>query len=72
MAGAAGGNSNQTKVIRYLTDDVEANVRVTKLKYDWRDRQVFVVDAQEYDSKVTYSRVGTGSHGPHHQERAVL
>ena len=55
--GASGGNSNQTKVIRYLTDDVEANARVTKLKYDWRDRQVFVVDAQEYDSKVTYSRV---------------
>ena len=55
--GAAGGNGNQTKVIRYLTDDVEANARVTKLKYDWRDRQVFVVDAEEYASKVTYSRV---------------
>ena len=55
--GASGGNGNQTKVIRYLTDDVEANARVTKLKYDWRDRQVFVVDAEEYASKVTYSRV---------------
>ena len=54
--GASGGNSNQTKVIRYLTDDVEANARVTKLKYDWRDRQVFVVDAEEFSSKVTYSR----------------
>jgi RHS repeat-associated protein len=55
--GATGGNGNQTKVIRYLTDDVEANARVTKMKYDWRDRQVFVVDAEEYASKVTYSRV---------------
>ena len=55
--GASGGNSNQTKVIRYLTDDVEANARVTKFKYDWRDRQVFVVDAEEFSSKVTYSRV---------------
>ena len=49
--GATGGNGNQTKVIRYLTDDVEANARVTKLKYDWRDRQVFVVDAEEYSRK---------------------
>ena len=55
--GASGGNSNQSKVIRYLTDDVEANARVTKFKYDWRDRQVFVVDAEEFSSKVTYSRV---------------
>ena len=44
--GASGSNGNQTKVIRYLTDDVEANARVTKLKYDWRDRQVCVVDAE--------------------------
>ena len=56
-AGASGGNSNQTKVIRYLTDDVEANVRVTRFKYDWRDRQVFVIDAEEFSSKVTYARV---------------
>ncbi|MHB9081934.1 MAG: DUF6531 domain-containing protein, partial [Pirellulaceae bacterium] len=54
--GTSGGNGNQTKVIHYLTDDVEANARVTKLKYDWRDRQVFVVDAEEYSGKATYSR----------------
>ena len=55
--GSSGANGNRTKEIRYLTDDVEANARVTKFKYDWRDRQVFVVDAEEYASKVTYSRV---------------
>ena len=55
--GASGGNGNRTKEIRYLSDAVEANARVTRYRYDWRDRQVFVIDAQEYDSKVTYSRV---------------
>ncbi len=55
--GDAGGNGNRTKEIRYLTDAVEANARVTQYKYDWRDRQVFVVDPLEYTSKVTYSRV---------------
>ncbi len=49
--GAIAGNDNRTKVVRYLTDDVEANARVTKMKHDWRDRQVFVVDAEEYSSK---------------------
>jgi len=53
---SAGGNGNITKTIRYLTDDVEANARVTELKYDWRDRRVFTVDAEEYSSKVTYTR----------------
>jgi hypothetical protein len=49
--GAVADNDNQTNVIRYLTGDVDANARVTKLKYNWRDRQVFVVDAEEYSSK---------------------
>ena len=40
-----------------MSDAVEANARVTRYRYDWRDRQVFVIDAQEYDSKATYSRV---------------
>jgi RHS repeat-associated protein len=55
--GAVGGNSNLTKVIQYLTDDVEANARVTKLHYDWRNRLVFSVDPEEYEGKVTYSRL---------------
>ncbi len=54
--GNVGGNGNRTKSIQYLTDDVETNARVTKFKYDWRGRQVFVVDALEYSGKVTYSR----------------
>ncbi len=32
--GNSGGNGNRTKEIRYLTDDVEANARVTEFKYD--------------------------------------
>ncbi len=70
--GASGGNGNRTKEIRYLTDDVEANARVTKFKYDWRDRQVFVVDAEEYASKVHLLARGTGQPGPRDQERTVL
>jgi RHS repeat-associated protein len=54
--GAVGGNSNLTKEIEYLTDDVEANAQVTKHRYDWRDRLVFSVDPEEYDGKATYSR----------------
>ena len=54
---SSGGNGNRTKEIRYLSDAVEANAQVTRYRYDWRDRQVFVIDPQEYDSKVTYSRV---------------
>ena len=53
---SAGGNGNRTKAIAYLTDDVEANARVTRFKYDWRDRQVFVVDREEYSSKTLYVR----------------
>jgi hypothetical protein len=55
--GNSGGNGNRTKEIRYVSDAVEANARVTRFRYDWRDRQVFVIDSQEFDSKVTYSRV---------------
>jgi hypothetical protein len=55
--GSAGGNGNRTKEIRYLTDAVEANARVTEFKYDGRDRQVFVIDAEEYSSKLLYSRM---------------
>ncbi len=56
-SGNDGGNGNRTKQISYLTDAVEANARVTKYYYDWRDRQVFVVDPEEYSSKALYSRV---------------
>ena len=55
--GNAGGNSNRTKVIRYVNDDLEANARVTQLKYNTRDRLVFTVDAQTYAGNATYSRV---------------
>ena len=54
---SAGGNGNRTKQITYLTDAVEANARVTLYKYDWRDRRIFFVDAEEYSSKVTYDRL---------------
>ena len=70
--GASGGNGNRTKEIRYLSDAVEANARVTRYRYDWRDRQVFVIDAQEYDSQGHLLPRGTGQHGPGHQERTVL
>ena len=70
--GDDGGNGNRTKEIRYLTDAVEANARVTQFKYDWRDRQVFVVDAEEYSSKVIYSRVELDNMGRVDQERTVL
>ena len=55
--GSAGGNSNRTKEIRYVTDDQESNARVTELKYDARDRLVFVVDAEPYNGNALYSRV---------------
>jgi RHS repeat-associated protein len=61
--GNDGGNGNRTKEIRYLTDAVEANARVTEFKYDWRNRQVFVVDAEEYSGKATYSRVELDNQG---------
>jgi hypothetical protein len=51
-----GGNGNRTKEVRYVSDDTEANSRVTNFYYDWRDRLVFVVDAEEHTGKATYSR----------------
>jgi len=43
----AGGNSNRTKVIRPV-DGTESNDRETEYFYDWRDRLVFVVDAERF------------------------
>ena len=53
--GGNAGNGNRTKLTQPV-DGTSGNDRVTKFKYDWRDRLVFVVDAEEFSSKVTYSR----------------
>ena len=55
--GNAGGDSNRTKVVRYVSDDLEANASVTQLKYDMRDRLVFTVDPQLYNGNAVYGRV---------------
>ena len=55
--GNAGGNSNLTEDLRYTSDDLEANARVTQLKYDTRGRLVFRVDAQRFNGNTVYSHL---------------
>ena len=53
--GGNAGDGNRTQLTQPV-DGTAGNDRVTRFKYDWRDRQVAVVDAEEFGAKVTYSR----------------